>query len=135
MTTITLNLPGHLIKRAEQASLALQKPVGDVLADLLETALPDVTDAPIEMQAELTQMSWLDNQALWAAVHRYMDVSSDTRLRVLSQRQAQHPLTTAEQSELDALRQEYGRITLLKARAYALLSLRGGQPLLKQAEN
>ena len=35
-----------------------------------------------------------------------------------------------ERETLEALRQEYGRTTLRKARAYALLSMRGGRLLL-----
>ncbi len=50
MATITLNLSRQLVKRAEQASLALKKPVEDVLTDLLDVALPDTSDAPAELQ-------------------------------------------------------------------------------------
>jgi hypothetical protein len=42
----------------------------------------------------------------------------------------QLPETIQESRTLAALREEYGRVTLKKARAYTLLSLRGGQPLL-----
>jgi len=45
----------------------------------------------------------------------------------------QRPLTAQESQVLTVLREEYRRVTLKKARAYALLSMRGGQPLL--AEN
>ena len=56
-----------------------------------------------------------------------MPENEQVQLRDLSQ---QAKPTLPEQKLLDELRREYGRITLRKARAYALLSLRGGQPLL-----
>ncbi|HID52439.1 MAG TPA: hypothetical protein EYP41_10415 [Anaerolineae bacterium] len=132
MTTITLNLPGRLIQRAEQASLVLQKPVEDILTDLLDVTLPDTTDAPPELQADLARMTWMDNQALWQIARDQMDTQSESRLRTLAQLQDERALTAVERTELDNLRREYGRITLLKSRAYALLSLRGGEPLLKK---
>ena len=61
-----------------------------------------------------------------------MSAAAQTQLQQLTHLQGQRPLTPDEQEQLDTLRQEYGCMTLLKARAYALLSLRGGDPLLSQ---
>jgi hypothetical protein len=85
------------------------------------------------MQAELTRMTWLDSQELWRMAREQMSAEAQEQLRQLTQVQGQRALTSKEQAQLDALRQEYGRITLLKARAYALLSLRGGEPLLDRS--
>ncbi|MCY3994180.1 MAG: hypothetical protein OXF50_23350, partial [Caldilineaceae bacterium] len=41
------------------------------------------------------------------------------------------PLVQREEVRLQALRESYGKAMLRKARALALLSLRGGQPLLE----
>jgi hypothetical protein len=43
------------------------------------------------------------------------------------------PSSPAAQQELEALRTDYGRITLREARATALLSLRSGKPVLDVA--
>ena len=83
-------------------------------------------------QAELTHMTWLDNQALWEIARRTMSPEDQASMAELVRQQGERTLTESEQSRLDALRREYGRITLMKARAYALLSLRGGEPLLGQ---
>jgi hypothetical protein len=130
MTTITLTLPERTMEQAQQAATALKRPVEEVLSDILAAVLPTVHDAPAEMQAELTRMTWLDSQELWRIAREQMPAEAQEQLRQLTQVQEQHALTSKEQAQLDALRQEYGRITLLKARAYALLSLRGGEPLL-----
>lgn len=131
--TITLRLPETVMHRAQQAADALQHPVEDVLTTLLNAALPDVDDAPPEMQAELAEMTWMPSSTLWAIARSAMPGPQQEQLAYLSDIQTQRSLTQAEQAKLDTLRCEYGRATLRKARAYALLSLRGGQPLL--AEN
>jgi hypothetical protein len=84
------------------------------------------------MQAELMRMTWLDSQELWRIAREQISAAAQTQLQQLTHLQGQRPLTPDEQGQLDALRQEYGRMTLLKARAYALLSLRGGAPLLSE---
>jgi hypothetical protein len=94
--------------------------------------LPTLHDAPAEMQAELMRMTWLDSQELWRIAQGQMSAEAQEQLQQLIHLHEQRPLTVEEQAQLDALRQEYGRMTLLKARAYALLSLRGGAPLLSR---
>ncbi len=52
------------------------------------------------------------------------------QLASLSERQGS--LNQEEQQLLECLRERYGRITLRKARAFAVLSLRAGNPLLNE---
>jgi len=132
MMTITLTLPERTMEQAQQAAAALQRPVEDVLRDLLEAIFPTMPDVPDDMQAELLRMTWLDSQELWRIAREQMSAAAQAQLQQLIHLQGQRSLTPDEQVQLDTLRQEYGRITLLKARAYALLSLRGGAPLLSQ---
>jgi hypothetical protein len=132
MGTITLTLPEKTLSDARQAATALQRPLEDVLSDMLTAMLPKVTDAPKEMYAELAAMTWLDSETLWAVARSEMTAEQQNTLQQLADQQSERPLTPTEQGKLEKLRQEYGRITLRKARAYALLSLRGGTLLLEQ---
>ena len=132
MTTITLTLPKQTMEQAQQAAAALQRPVEEVLRDLLEAVLPTMHDVPDDMQAELMRMTWLDSQELWRIAREQMSTTAQAQLQQLTHVQGQRPLTPDEQAQLDTLRQAYGHMTLLKARAYALLSLRGGAPLLSR---
>ncbi|MBK6434259.1 MAG: hypothetical protein WAW03_20420 [Anaerolineae bacterium] len=127
---ITLHLSDAVMRRATQAASMLQAPVEEILASMLAVTLPDTDDAPVSIQTELARMTWLSDQTLWQIAHQSLPMEQAARLKELSAPQAEHPLSPANQAELDALRQEYGRYTLRKARAYALLSLRGGRPLL-----
>jgi len=130
MQSIILHLSDAVMRRAKRAADVLQHPLEEVLSATLAAALPDVEDAPTDMQADLARMTWLSDQELWASAHSAMPDEQQAQLQYLAQLQAQRSLTQEEQENLEALRQEYGRITLRKARAYALLSMRGGRPLL-----
>ena len=128
--TVTLNLPASVLNRAQKMSQLLQRPLEEVLTLTLSSALPDVEDAPPEMQTDLVEMTWLSDEALWTIAESQMSDEAQAQLADLSQRQ---DLVAHEQDILQSLRQQYGQITLRKARAYALLSLRGGKPLLSLA--
>lgn len=129
---VTLTLPDSLMRRAQQTAHTLQRPLEEVLTDTLVAALPDLEDAPLDMQAELAQMAWLNEAALWTIAHSDLSTNQQETLQTLTDLQSQRVLTQDEQALLEELRQEYGRVTLRKARAFALLSLRGGHPLLNE---
>ena len=129
---VTLSLPDALMRRAQQTAHTLQRPLEELLTDTLVAALPDLEDAPLDMQAELAQMAWLNEAALWAIAHSKISANQQETLQTLTDLQSQRVLTQDEQALLEELRREYGRVTLRKARAFALLSLRGGHPLLDE---
>lgn len=131
--SVTLRLPDPIMHRARQSAEALQRPLEEVLAALLNASLPEMEEVPPDMQAELLRMTWLSDKELWEAAHSRMPHKDQEQMRYLAELQAQRPLAPHEQEPLEALRREYGRVTLRKARAYALLSLRGGRPLLAES--
>lgn len=131
--TITLSLSDSVMSRAKLAARVLQLPLEEMLADVLEAALPAVADAPIEMQTDLARMTWLDDQTLWTIARSEMPSEQQERLHSLTVLQQQRVLNGEEERVMDDLRREYGSTTMRKARAFALLSLRSGRPLL--AEN
>ncbi len=59
MTTITLELPDILIQRADQAARAMHRPVGEVIAALLDGVLPSLEDTPEYLRTELVEMTWM----------------------------------------------------------------------------
>lgn len=130
LQSVTLSLPDSLMQRAKTAADALHRPVEEVLTDMLAATLPDVADAPPETQADLAGMTWLSSQELWEVARSEMPAERQQRLQDLVDLQSERPLSLEEEEVLETLRREYGRIMLFKARAYALLSLRGGLPLL-----
>ena len=99
-------------------------------AAMLDGVLPALDDVPAEMQAELVEMTWLDDVALQAIAGAVLSDADQRRMLELSGRDG---LSDAEQEALNGLRDRYGKATLRKARALALLSVRSGKGLLAQA--
>lgn len=130
---VTLQLPDGLLQRARLAAVTLQRPLEEILTAALAAALPEVQDAPADMRAELARMTWLGDSDLWAITRSAMSARDQEHLQYLSELQSQRVLTEDEVTKLDGLRRAYGQVTLRKARAYALLSLRGGRPLLAES--
>ena len=126
----TLSLPEAVIRRARRTAEAARCPLEDVLTATLVAELPDVEGAPPDMQEELMRMTWLDLQTLWAIAQSSLSTRKQEQLDYLAELQTQRALTAAKTADLESLRQEYGRATLRKAQAYALLTIRGGRPLL-----
>lgn len=127
MATITLELPESLALRAGWAAKAVHRPVGDVITAMLDGVLPSLDDVPAYTQAELVEMTRLDDTALLAIAEAAMSGEEKQRLAELSQRDSP---CAAERAELDALRIEYSKLTLRKARALGALGLvsTSGQP-------
>lgn len=130
MQSVTLNLPDTLMQQATQTADVLEQPLEELLTSMLAATLPDVSDAPPNLQAELTRMTWLSDQEIWAIARSQMTKEQQKKLYHLNEIQQQRALVQEEQEEIDLLRREYGRVTLRKERAYALLSIRSGRPLL-----
>ena len=131
MATITLNLPDSLAQRAGGAARAMHRPIEEVITAMLEGVLPSLDDVPDDMQAELVEMTWWDDRRLMEAADVILP---NTRQHRMAQLSATDGRSNLEDEELEALRREYGRVTLRKARALALLSVRSGKRLLADAD-
>ena len=130
MAKITLELPDSLMERALQVAQAMHRPLEDVITAVLDGALPALEDVPAEIRAELVAMTWLDDQALLSITKAAVSEKDQRRLADLGAREA---LTAKEQEDLQTLRERYVQMTLRKARAFALLSIRSGKGLMAQA--
>jgi hypothetical protein len=131
MTTITLELPESLVQRAGRAAQAMHRPVEEVITVMLDGVLPLLDDVPPEMHAELVEMTWLGDDRLLTIADSTMPDEDQQRMAELSNHEG---LAPAQHDELKALRDSYGKMTLRKARALALLSVRSGKRLLADAQ-
>lgn len=123
--TVTLSMPEAVYQRAKRAAEVLRRPLEEVIVETLSVVLPPLDDVPPETAQELSAMGELADDKLWAVARGVMAAKKQARLRALSAAQRDRSLTRVEVRELDELRREYGRVTLRKAQAYALLRERG----------
>ena len=59
-------------------------------------------------------MTWMADQDLWDLARSSMTVGQQEQLRYLTDLQSQRALNELEAAALEALREEYGRVTLRK---------------------
>ena len=109
----------------------MHRPLEQVLVALLEAALPPLDDCPPKLQTQLIEMTWLGDGTLMDIATSSM--SEPDRLRLADLGLRADALTAEEQEDLALLRERYGELTLRKARAFALLSIRSGERLLAHA--
>ena len=133
MATLTFEISDSLLKRAHEAAQALDRPVEDILVGALSVSLPDIHDVPASMRSELLEMTFFDEESLWQIAKGEMTLAEQSELQALLDVE-QRPVVPQEQVRLQELRESYGKAMLRKSRAYALLSLRSGQPLLAVLE-
>lgn len=131
MTSITLNLPDSLVQRAGGAAQAMDRPLEEVITAMLEGALPSLDDVPQDMRAELVEMTWWDDAMLMDAADATLPDAQQQRMAELG---GKYPVSDPQAKELERLRGDYGKVTLRKARALALLSVRSGKRLLAKSD-
>ena len=127
-TSVAVQIPQPLYHRLEQVAARLQKPVENLLVETLQAALPIADEIPESIRAEVVLLDTLDTDKLQEIADGEMAPDNQRALENLLELQNMRLLTEDEVAQLEALRTEYGRILLYKARAFALLAERG-QPL------
>jgi hypothetical protein len=126
MTTyVSVNVPQPLYRRLEQAAARLQKPVQEYLAETLQATLPVTDQLPENIQLEVAALEKLGGPELEVIAESSMAPVDQEAFEQLLDLQSMRSLSAVELAQLEALRAEYGRVLLLKARAFALLAERG----------
>lgn len=133
MSGVFIELPESTLAGVRHAAARMHRPTEELLSQLIQLSL-DVEALPDEERDELLEMAWLDNRRLWQIARSQLTSQQQKRLTQLSQHQSEASFSLTEQNELNELRHEYGRMTLHKARAFAILSLRGGRSLYPQLD-
>lgn len=120
--SITLQLPDELFERVVEAAEAADRPIETVLLESLDVLFP----APnIGLEQSLNALSDYSDTQLWAVVYRQVPWTQSLRLRELSAKGKQAPLTNSEQHELEQLIDLVDRYMLLRSEALLLLKQRG----------
>lgn len=119
---IQLDLPNDLYARIADVAARTDRPVEAILVESL-TLLFDASVAGWEGQP--ATLARLSDAELWALAHRRVAWTSATRLRDLTTRGKQAPLSTEEQNELADLIDEADRMMALRSHVLHLLQQRG----------
>jgi hypothetical protein len=127
MRTITITLPEAvytvLEARARTSARSMDKVVGQTLTRAL--VLPPEGDLPPALQAELSAMEHLSDEALWAIARSTANDDKIALYDLLIERQRSGSLTMEGRKLLTQLLDEADTLMVRKAQAYALLHSRG----------
>jgi hypothetical protein len=123
--SVTLKLSDTVYQRARRAAMLLNRSVEEILEATLDTTLPSLDDAPADLVTDLAKLPALTDTELWQVARGQMEAEDEALLHELLDAQAERQLTADEAPQLEALRHQAGRLTLLKSQAYALLHQRG----------
>jgi lipoate-protein ligase A len=125
MDNVAIDIPQTLYSRLEKVAARMHKPVPVLLAETLQAALPQFEEeVPESIRAEVATLADLDEVALRELAISEMADEEQQALEQLLDLQSMRLLSDEELARLEALRLEYGRILLRKARAFALLAER-----------
>jgi len=125
MNSVTLQLPESSYKRAQRDAMLLNRSVEDLLASMLNSALPALDETSTSLDEEMAQLSTLSDDELWCVARSQMGEEDEALLHDLLDLKAEQKLSTEEAQQLKNLHHEAGRLLVLKSQAYALLHERG----------
>ena len=123
--SITIDLPDSLVRDLEEAAAAQELSVADVLRDLLLRYLPVSPRLPDDVEAELTAMASLSDEALWTLARTSLTSTEQRRISALNELAKARDLSSQEENERDALLALYDRTMVRRAQAASLLKSRG----------
>lgn len=129
---ITITLSEQTYQRVQKRANQRTRSVADALEQVVEATLSNTTAeeaALSEIDSELEQLAFLDNDQLWQAARLTVPVEKSDKVERLLQKYKQEGLIESEQEELAHLQQFEHRIMLVCAEAAILLQGRGFQPL------
>ena len=115
---IVLNLPQALRDRIEEVAKSTDRPVEDLVLEILKTYL--TTPEP-DLPA-FDDLKMLADHQLWAIVYQHLSWTERSRLRELDK---QSPLSDEEQAEKEGLLERIDQLMLLRSEALVLLKGRG----------
>ncbi len=115
---IELNIPTDLYERIQEAAARSDRPVESVLVESLALLFGT---PPVDWDHLSAALETLPDAQLWALAYRRVTWIAGGRLRELTARGKQAPLSDEEQAELAMLLDEADRMMLLRSQALLVL--------------
>lgn len=123
--TITVDFPVAAFEALQRTAQRQNRPVADVVRDLVLRELPELPLLPRDVETELASFATLSDDVLWLIARSTLTRKQQQELARLNETGQQRSLTAAEQVRQQELISAYDRTILRRARAAALLQQRG----------
>jgi hypothetical protein len=125
MQHLTLDVPETLYERLRRMAEDAHRTVEDELLNVVAAAIPGTGDLPSDLDEAVSQLTVLDDAALFGAARAAMPKDAAEELEHLHDKRQREGLTEAEAQAAAALTRQYERFMLVRAEAAALLAERG----------
>jgi len=122
---VTIQLPEHLYRSANQLAFTMKRPLSEILQDSLAHTLPPLDDVPPEEADELARLSQLNDADLWQIAKSNLTSEKQTTLESLLLAHSADELDDNEAAQLKTLQDEYGHLLVRQSHAWLLLARRG----------
>lgn len=124
--SLTVSLPEAIYQQLlEVARTTRQSLEAVVVQSIRAGAPPDLAKVPERFRADLRALDSLDTAVLWRVAQAELEPAKVARYEELLAQNQRGVLSSAEQAQLDCLRDEADLLMLRRAYAYALLKWRG----------
>jgi rhodanese-related sulfurtransferase len=124
-TAITLELPPAAYEQLRRTASRQNRPVAEVVKDIVLREIPDLPALPADVEAELATFSQLSNDVLWLIARSTLTRQQQDELAHLNDQAQRRPLTADEQSQQEKLISVYDRVLVRRAQAALVLKQRG----------
>ena len=125
MASVTVQLPERLLRSVKQRAAKRKQPLHREVADLLESGLAQLDWWEIDIDEMLQPLDAMSDADLWQAAESRLSAKLGRRLESLHSKRQRDGLTKDEREEARRLTEQYERGLLIRARAAALLKVRG----------
>ncbi|WP_374688078.1 ribbon-helix-helix protein, CopG family [Promineifilum sp.] len=122
-TPITVELPVSVAERLREEANRQNRPVRDLVRELILERWDNLPPLPPEVEAELEAFHSLSDDVLWLVARSSLTIEEQKELARLNAKI--QPLGTAEESRREALLAAYDRTVLRRAQAAVILQSRG----------
>lgn len=124
-TAITLELPPAAYEQLRRTASRQNRPVAEVVREIVLREIPDLPPLPADVEAELATFSHLSNDVLWLIARSNLTRQQQEALATLNDQAQRRPLIANEQSQQTELITAYDRTLIRRAQAALVLKQRG----------
>jgi rhodanese-related sulfurtransferase len=124
-TVITLELPPAAYEQLRRTASHQNRPVAEVVKEIVLREVPDLPSLPADVEAELATFSQLSNDVLWLIARSALTRQQQDALADLNELAQRRSLTPNEQSRQQELISVYDRVLVRRAQAALILKQRG----------
>ena len=122
---ISLELPPAAYEQLRLAATRQNRPVAEVVKDIVLREIPELPTLPADIESELKSFSLLSDDVLWLIARSSLQLKQQMDLAKLNDLAQRRQLTAAELTQQQYLADSYDRLLIRRAQAALALEHRG----------